>query len=86
MISLNPTSSTLVPYGSTVTVTVSSGPPTTQVPNVIGDTVTQATSALENAGLDVAGVQGNPNGMVQGTQPPTNATVPTGSSVTILMH
>jgi serine/threonine protein kinase/beta-lactam-binding protein with PASTA domain len=86
VISLNPPSSTLAPYGSTVTVTVSTGPPTTQVPNVIGFTVTQATSALENAGLNVTAVQGNPNGTVQGTQPPTNATVKTGSSVTILMH
>jgi beta-lactam-binding protein with PASTA domain len=34
--------------------------------------------------LDVAGVQGNPNGTAQGTEPPTNTTVPVGSSVTIL--
>jgi serine/threonine-protein kinase len=86
VISLNPPSSTLVPYGSTVTVTVSTGPPTVQVPNVIGDTVTQATTALQSAGLNVAGVQGNPNGMAQGTIPPTDSTVPTGSSVTILTH
>jgi beta-lactam-binding protein with PASTA domain len=65
---------------------VSTGPPTVQVPNVIGDTVTQATSALENAGLNVTAVQGDPNGVVKGTQPPTDATVKTGSSVTILMH
>jgi beta-lactam-binding protein with PASTA domain len=86
VISLNPLSSTVVPYGSSVTVTVSTGPPTTQVPNVIGFTVTQATTALENAGLNVTDVQGNPNGKVMGTDPPTNATVKTGSSVTILMH
>jgi beta-lactam-binding protein with PASTA domain len=36
--------------------------------------------------LNVAGVQGNPNGTAMGTDPPTNATVPTGSSVTILTH
>jgi eukaryotic-like serine/threonine-protein kinase len=84
VISLNPPSSTLAPYGSTVTVTVSTGPPTVQVPNVIGDTVSQATTALQSAGLNVAGVQGNPNGMAQGTVPPTNSTVQTGSSVTIL--
>jgi eukaryotic-like serine/threonine-protein kinase len=84
VISLNPPSSTLVPYGSTVTVTVSTGPPTVQVPNVIGDSVTQATTVLQNAGLNVAGVQGNPNGTAQGTVPATYQTVPTGSSVTIL--
>jgi serine/threonine-protein kinase len=86
VIALNPTSATLVPYGSTVTVTVSSGPPTVQVPDIIGDSVTQATTTLQNDGLNVAGVQGNPNGTAQGTVPPTNATVPTGSSVTILTH
>jgi serine/threonine-protein kinase len=73
-----------VPYGSTVTVTVSSGPPTVQVPNVIGESVSQATTTLQNAGLDVAGVQGNPNGTAQGTNPPTYSTVQVGSSVTIL--
>jgi eukaryotic-like serine/threonine-protein kinase len=86
VISLNPPSSTLVPYGSTVTVTVSTGPPTVQVPNVIGETVPQATTNLQNAGLNVAGVQGNPNGTAQGTIPATYQTVPTGSSVTILAH
>jgi serine/threonine-protein kinase len=86
VIALNPPSSTVVPYGSTVTVTVSTGPPTVQVPNVIGDSVSQATTQLQNAGLNVAGVQGNPNGTAKGTQPPTNATVPTGTSVTILTH
>jgi serine/threonine-protein kinase len=86
VISLNPPSSTLAPYGSTVTVTVSTGPPTVQVPNVIGESVSQATTTLQDAGLNVAGVQGNPNGTAMGTDPPTNATVPTGSSVTILTH
>jgi eukaryotic-like serine/threonine-protein kinase len=84
VISLNPPSSTVVPYGSVVTVTVSTGPPTVQVPNVIGDTVSVATTTLQQHGLNVAGVQGDPNGMAKGTNPPTNATVPTGSSVTIL--
>ena len=41
---------------------------------------------LQNDGLVVAGVQGNPNGTVVGTEPPTGATVPTGSNVTILAH
>jgi eukaryotic-like serine/threonine-protein kinase len=86
VISLNPPSNTLVQYGSTVTVTVSSGPPTTTVSNVLGDIVSQATVTLQNDGLVVAGVQGNPNGTVVGTEPPTGATVPTGSNVTILAH
>jgi eukaryotic-like serine/threonine-protein kinase len=86
VISLQPPSGTSVPYGSTITVTVSTGPPTTTVPNVLDDTVSQATTTLQGAGLTVAGVQGNPNGTVMGTQPATGTTVPTGSSVTILAH
>jgi serine/threonine-protein kinase len=86
VISLEPPSGTSVRYGSTVTVTVSTGPPTTTVPNVLGDTVTQATTTLQGDGLTVSGVQGNPNGTVNGTVPATGTTVPTGSSVQILAH
>jgi serine/threonine-protein kinase len=84
VIALSPPSGTLAPYGSTVTVSVSTGPPTTQVQNVIGDSVTQATSVLQGQGLDVTGVQGNPNGTAMGTDPATGTTVPVGSAVTIL--
>jgi eukaryotic-like serine/threonine-protein kinase len=84
VISLNPPSGTNVPYGSTVTVTVSAGPPTTTVPNVLLDTVPQADQTLTDAGLSVAGVQGNPNGVVTGTEPSIGSTVPSGSSVSIL--
>jgi serine/threonine-protein kinase len=86
VISLEPPSSTSVPYGSTVTVTVSTGPPTTTVPNVYGDTVTQATNTLQDDGLTVSGVQGNPNGTATGTDPPGGTTVPTGTSVQIQAH
>jgi serine/threonine-protein kinase len=86
VISLEPPSGTSVPYGSTVTVTVSTGPPTTTVPNVYGDTVPQATTTLTDDGLTVTGVQGNPNGTATGTDPPGGTTVPTGSSVQIQAH
>ena len=56
------------------------------MPNVLGDTVPQATTTLQDDGLTVSGVQGNPNGTVAGTDPPTGTTVPTGSSVQILAH
>ena len=69
-----------------MTVNVSTGPPTTTVPNVIGDTVTQATAALQAAGLSVSGVSGSPTNMVSGTQPSVGSTVPTGSSVQIFTH
>jgi serine/threonine-protein kinase len=86
VISLEPPSGTSVPYGSTVTVTISTGPPTTTVPNVYGDTVSQATTTLQDDGLTVSGVQGNPNGTATGTNPPGGTTVPTGSSVQIQAH
>ncbi len=86
VISVSPPRGTVVLYGSTVTVLVSTGPPTVTVPNVIGMSVSQATTTLQNQGLTVSGVTGNPNGTVAGTQPPTNTTVNTGSSVTILAH
>jgi serine/threonine-protein kinase len=84
VIALNPPSGTLAPYGSTVTVYVSTGPPTTQVPNVIGESVPAATTTLQDHGLDVTGVQGNPNGTAVGTDPATNQTVLVGSAVMIL--
>jgi serine/threonine protein kinase/beta-lactam-binding protein with PASTA domain len=84
VISLYPPSGTSVPYGSTVKVTISTGPPTTTVSNVLGDTVPQATTTLQDDGLTVSGVQGNPTGTVIGTNPPTGTTVQTGSSVQIL--
>jgi beta-lactam-binding protein with PASTA domain len=83
IISTNPASGAPAPYGSTVTVTVSSGPPTVLVPNVFGDTVSQATTVLQNAGLNVDQVNGNPNGTVRSTNPAIGSTVPVGDDVTI---
>ncbi len=86
VISTSPASGAQAPFGSAVTVNVSTGPPTTQVPNVIGDTVTQATTVLQGDGLSVSGVSGSPSKMVSGTQPSVGSTVPTGSSVQIFTH
>jgi len=86
VISTNPASGAQAPYGSSVTVNVSTGPPTTTVPNVIQDTVSQATSALQQAGLSVSGVSGSPNNNVVGTQPSVGSTVPTGSSIQLYTH
>jgi eukaryotic-like serine/threonine-protein kinase len=71
------------PFGSAVVVTVSTGPPTAVVPNVLGDSVSQAATAIQGQGLLVQGVDGNPNGTVVGTDPPAGTTVDTGSNVTI---
>ena len=86
VISTTPASGAQAPYGSSVAVNVSTGPPTTTVPNVIQDTVTQATTALQDAGLSVSGVSGSPNNTVVGTQPSIGSTVPTGSSVQLFTH
>jgi serine/threonine-protein kinase len=86
VISTSPASGAQAPYGSAVTVNVSSGPPTVQVPNVQGDSVQQATTALQNAGLSVSGVSGDPNHNVSGTQPSIGSTVQTGSSVQLSTH
>jgi serine/threonine-protein kinase len=83
VISTTPAPGTPAPYGSAVTVTISSGPPMVMVPNVLDDTVSQATTVLTDAGLVVNQVNGNPNRMVSGTNPPIGTSVPTGSSVTI---
>jgi beta-lactam-binding protein with PASTA domain len=84
IISTTPASGGQAPFGSAVVVTVSTGPPTVQVPNVTDDSVSQATTVLQNAGLTVSGVTGNPNGVVKGTEPSQGTTVQTGSSVQIL--
>ncbi|MGA2472727.1 MAG: PASTA domain-containing protein, partial [Acidimicrobiales bacterium] len=86
VISTTPASGAQAPYGSAVTVTVSTGPPTTTVPNVIGDSVSQATSALQQDGLSVSGVSGSPNNNVTGTQPSVGSTVQTGSSIQLFTH
>ena len=81
VISTSPASGAQAPYGSAVTVNISTGPPTTTVPNVIGDSVTQAAAALQQQGLSPSGVSGSPSKNVSGTQPSVGSTVPTGSSV-----
>jgi beta-lactam-binding protein with PASTA domain len=83
VISTSPASGTMAPYQSQVTVTISSGPPTVQVPNVFDDTVSQADAALTSAGLVVSGVSGNPNKSVTGTSPGQGTTVEVGSPVQI---
>ena len=86
VIGTSPAGGAPAPYGSTVTVNVSSGPPMTTVPNVLQDTVAQATAAMEQAGLTVSGVSGSPNNKVVGTQPSFNTSVPTGSAVVLFTH
>ena len=70
-----------------VTVVVSTGPPTTTVPSgVVGESVVQAVATLQQAGLGVSGVSGDPGKNVVGTQPSVGSTVPTGSSIQLFTH
>jgi eukaryotic-like serine/threonine-protein kinase len=86
VIDTSPPGGAPAPYGSTVTVNVSTGPPTTQVPNVLQDTVAQATTAIEQAGLTVSGVSGNPGNKVVGSNPAIGSTVKVGSAVQLFTH
>jgi serine/threonine-protein kinase len=79
----NPAIGTQVPPGSTVTVFVSTGPPTVQVPNVSGDTVAAAEAALQSAGLKLGAVYGPSDGHVFATVPEPGTTVKVGSSVNL---
>ncbi len=87
VISVSPAPGASAPYGSNVTVTVSSGPPTVAVPPTIGDTVTQATSALQAAGLTVGGTYGpnatTPGATVVSSDPGGGVTVNVGSAVNL---
>ena len=60
VINMSPASGTAAPYGSTVTVNVSTGPPMTKVPNVLQDTVAQATAAHGAGGPHRLGRVGQP--------------------------
>src|SRR5579862_8383127 len=72
-----------VPYGSTVTVTVSKGPQFVVVPTVIGDSVAKATAAIQAAGLTVGPVYGPATGQVFTTDPLKGQKVRIGSAITI---
>lgn len=67
--------------GSTVAIVVSKGPPTVSVPTVEGASVAEATTALEDAGLVVSGLEGSPRKKVTATDPPAGTTVRKGSKV-----
>ncbi len=71
------------PFGSTVTVDVSLGPQPVPVPDVVGDTVSQATAALQAVGLVVGNVYGPAGGHVFLTDPGQGTTELPGAAVTL---
>jgi eukaryotic-like serine/threonine-protein kinase len=87
VIRTTPVAGATVPRGTTVTLVVSSGPPTVVIPtSVVGMSVSAAVAALQAAGLTVSGVQGNPVGTVTGTTPGVGNIVLKNSSVTLITH
>jgi serine/threonine-protein kinase len=81
VLSQSPSKNSPVHNGETVTLTVSSGPPETAVPNVVGQSVSQATSTLEAAGFTVNVLGSQFFGKVQAENPSGKA--PYGSAITI---
>jgi eukaryotic-like serine/threonine-protein kinase len=86
----SPLSGTKVKQGSTVSLTVSSGPGNTTVPTVLGETLGQAKSSIEIAGLKVGSVIHQSSaqyvsGQVINTSPAAGATPPVGTKVTIFV-
>jgi serine/threonine-protein kinase len=86
VIDSSPSAGTQVARGSTVTINVSTGPEQVQVPNVIGQSQSAATSTLTGAGLDVRVVQVPSSPSNTGkviAQNPSSGSVDRGSTVTI---
>ena len=82
VISSSPASGAQAPYGSAVTVNVSSGPPTTTVPNVLLDTVRAGHGHPPGTGPGRVGSQRATRARTSsGREPSIGSTVPTGSSV-----
>ena len=72
------------PFGSSVTVNVSKGPQPVVVPNVVGQSVAAASSALQGLGLTVAGPYGPPGSTtVLSTDPAAGTSVQPGTTVNI---
>ncbi len=81
----DPATGATVARDSTVTVTVSLGKQPVKIPQgIVGMSVSDATAALQDLGLSVSGVQGNPSKKVSGTTPAVGTEVKPGSSVTLV--
>jgi serine/threonine-protein kinase len=86
----SPDPGTQAERGSTVTITVSTGPPSTTVPDVVGKDKNEAKKELEDAGFKVD-MQEVPvsdptqNNVVQDQDPKGDSSAPNGSTVTIFV-
>jgi serine/threonine-protein kinase len=86
VIAVSPASGAQAEIGSTVALTISQGPHYAIVPPTKDDSVGAATEALDAAGFNVTGVNGNPTNTVKGTDPPAGQQVLYGSSIVIVTH
>jgi beta-lactam-binding protein with PASTA domain/tRNA A-37 threonylcarbamoyl transferase component Bud32 len=90
VLSADPNSGTSVNKGSTVTLTVSSGPNSITVPSVAGLSQTAAANVLGNRGLSLNGTTNQTStqyqaGVVIGSEPGAGASVPPNSGVTLIV-
>jgi beta-lactam-binding protein with PASTA domain/tRNA A-37 threonylcarbamoyl transferase component Bud32 len=85
VIKQDPAEGTSVAKGGTVTIWVSTGKPTVQIPNLVGATRSDALKQIRNLKLvpDVRSVPGGTAGQVTATSPAAGKTVVVGSSVRI---
>jgi serine/threonine-protein kinase len=83
IIGTDPAAGTQVPRGTKVKVIFSNGPQPIPIPDVRGQSVTDATAALQAAGFAVVGVTGSPGNPVLFTDPPPDEPHPKGTGVTL---
>ena len=84
VIRLEPAPGTEVERGATVTVVVSTGLPFIEIPNVVGESASDAATTLEAAGFTIRDTQGPPNRPVLVTDPPAGESHRQGTAITII--
>ncbi len=89
VLAASPSPGTKVPKGSSVTLTVSSGPADVRVPPLVGLSSTQASNVLGQAGLNLGNISQAPSpsnaGLVISSSPSVGTSVKPGSSVDIVV-
>ncbi|MEJ5254861.1 MAG: Stk1 family PASTA domain-containing Ser/Thr kinase [Acidimicrobiales bacterium] len=89
VISQDPPARTKAQRGSAVTIVVSSGPAPVKVPNVVGQTVAEASNVLGQLGFRVTQSEQSstsvPAGTVISTDPPANTELSKGSTVRLIV-
>lgn len=86
VLSMNTQDNAELPRDTVVEVTTSKGPELFPIPNVIGQTGSQATESLKQNGFPVAQVVGSPANKVVGVSPTVGEMRPKGTAVTLLTN